>query len=141
VPDEAAFAVPLGLVHGGVGATQGGVLILVRPGRGSTDTGADTEVVTLTPAAAATTTRVPTRTTTDFSDPHEAPAGRTIRRGLAISPWARRLLIDSPTLTGLQQLERRNAFPDLPAWSDWLNSAYEPVTADHAVKGEIGFCG
>ncbi|WP_157751184.1 pPIWI_RE_Y domain-containing protein [Actinoplanes derwentensis] len=61
-------------------------------------------------------------------------------RGQVVYVALRRLLIDSPTLTGLQQLERRNAFPDLPAWSEWLNSAYEPLTVDHVVEGKVGVC-
>jgi hypothetical protein len=61
-------------------------------------------------------------------------------RGQVVYVTLRRLLIDSPTLTGPQQLSKRNMFPDLPAWSDWLNSAYESVAADHIVEGEIGVC-
>ena len=62
------------------------------------------------------------------------------RRGQDVYVTLRRLLIDSPVLTGAELLTKRNAFSDLPAWSDWLSDAYETVTADDIVDGSVGEC-
>ncbi|MFD1364384.1 pPIWI_RE_Y domain-containing protein [Actinoplanes sichuanensis] len=62
------------------------------------------------------------------------PPGQTVYVAL------RRLLIDSPTLTGLELLSMRNTFPDLPSWSDWLSEAYEPAQPDDILDGNVGVC-
>ncbi len=62
------------------------------------------------------------------------------RRGQEVYVALRRLLVDEPVLSALELLTRRNRFPDLPVWSQWLGEAYVPVTDNDMDGASVGVC-
>ncbi|MFI7510843.1 hypothetical protein ACIBSS_28895 [Micromonospora aurantiaca] len=62
------------------------------------------------------------------------------RRGQEVYVRLRRLMVDEPVLSAVELLKRRNQFPDVPAWSQWLGEAYVPVTANELDGASVGVC-